>query len=127
MANLSDDLEAFIQQEIRSLEQLEVLLLLRGRPERWWSERNVFESIRSSLLSVSDRLAELSAAGFLERSEHEQLTYRYAPNTPTRIRLIDELAEAYRQRRIAVIDAIYRPRTPASELARAFRIKRKEE
>jgi hypothetical protein len=126
MANLSNDLERFIQQEVRSIEQLEVLLLLCSKREKWWSEAEVFAVIRSSLPSVADRLAELSAAGFLERLEQQTLTYRYAPNTPDRIRLIDELEEAYRRRRVAVIDAIYRPQTPATQLAQAFKIKRKE-
>jgi hypothetical protein len=126
MANLSDDLERFIRQEIRSIEQLEVLLLLSSKPEKWWSETEVFDVIRSSLLSVRDRLAELSAAGLLKRLDVHPLAYRCAPNTPERTRLIDELAEAYHRSRLAVIDAIYRPQTPASELARAFKIKRKE-
>src|SRR5688572_23411373 len=123
MANLSDDLERFIRQEIRSIEQLEILLLLSGKPEKWWSETEVLDVIRSSLLSVRDRLAELNAAGLLQRLDVQPLSYRYAPETPDRTRLIVDLAEAYRQSRLAVVDAIYRPRTPASELARAFRIK----
>jgi hypothetical protein len=126
MANLSNELERFIVREIRSIEQLEVLLLLRKEPEKWWSEADVFEAIRSSLPSVVDRLAQLSAAGFLERRDGHPLLYRYAPDTPSRAKLVEELAEAYRHRRIAVIDAIYGRHNPAAEFARAFKLKRKE-
>jgi hypothetical protein len=127
MANLSADLERFIRQGIHSIEQLEVLLLLSAQPERWWNETEVFKVIRSSLPSVSDRLAELSVSGLLERRDDQTLTYRYAPKTLPHARLIEELAEAYRSHRVAVIDAIYRPQTPASELAQAFRIKRRKQ
>jgi hypothetical protein len=124
MANLSDELLRFIAQEFHSIDHLEILLLLRGERERWWRESDVFDIVRSSLQSVAERLQQLSAAGFLER--REPTSYRYAPKNPERAQLVDQLADAYRFRRVAVIDAIYRPPTAASELARAFRIKRKD-
>jgi hypothetical protein len=125
MANLSDELMRFIAQEFHSIDHLEILLLLRGERERWWRESDVFDIVRSSLQSVAERLQQLYTTGFLER--REPTSYRYAPKTPARAQLVDELADAYRLRRMAVIDAIYRPATPAYELARAFRIKRKNQ
>jgi hypothetical protein len=124
-SNLPEELEQFIAREFRSIEHLEILLLLRNSPEKSWQAREVFEVIRSSPPSVNDRLEELCTAGYLERSALEPKAYRYLPNNPGLARRVDELAEAYKFRRVAVVEAIYgRRETPASELARAFKIKR---
>lgn len=123
MANLSDELLGFIQKELQSVEHLEILLLLRAERDRVWRDTEVYDVIRSSVPSVRERLQQLADAGFLSAGEGGK--YRYTPNSEQSRRLIDELAAAYRSSRVAVIDAIYQPRTAASELAQAFRIKRK--
>lgn len=123
MASLSDELLSFIQKELQSVEHLEVLLLLRAERERGWRDTEVYDVVRSSVASVRERLQQLADAGFLAAGEGG--TYRYAPNSEQSARVIDELARAYRSSRVAVIDAIYQPQTAASELAQAFRIKRK--
>jgi hypothetical protein len=124
-SNLPEELEQFIAREFRSIEHLEILLLLRNTRQKWWQEREVLDVIRSSPQSVNERLDGLCSAGYLEKSEGEPRSYRYLPNNPNLAQLVDELAEAYKFRRVAVVEVIYRPRdTAASELARAFKIKR---
>jgi hypothetical protein len=123
--NLPEELEQFIAREFRSIEHLEILLLLRNSREKWWQTRQVFDVIRSSPQSVCDRLEELCGAGFVERSPSEAGSYRYLPTNSGLADRIEQLAEAYKSRRVAVIEAIYGRRdTPASQLARAFKIKR---
>ncbi len=53
-----------LSRHIRSVEQLEVLLLLRGSPDRTWTSVEVYDVIRSSPASVTQRLEAFTAAGF---------------------------------------------------------------
>ena len=123
--SLPEELERFIAHEFRSIEHLEILLLLRNTREKWWQEREVFDVIRSSPQSVSERLEELCSAGYLEKGESEPRTYHYQPRDPKVGQCVDAVADAYKSRRVAVVEVIYgRRETPASELARAFKIKR---
>jgi hypothetical protein len=52
----SKELDAFIAAEMKSLEQLEILLLLSGNPHKFWSASTVYEVIKSSPVSVAARL-----------------------------------------------------------------------
>ena len=119
------ELQRFIASEFRSLEHLEVLLLLHGGRDRVWEERAVYDVLRSSVSSVHERLSELREAGFIEKASES--AYRYAPGSPELAQKVDQLAEAYRSRRSSVIETIYgRSNTAASDLARAFEIRRKK-
>ena len=52
---LSPAVKQLLSRHIGSVEQLEVLLLLRGSPERAWTSAEVYDVIRSSPVSVSQR------------------------------------------------------------------------
>jgi DNA-binding IclR family transcriptional regulator len=119
------ELQRFIASEFRSLEHLEVLLLLRSGPDRDWDERAVYDVLRSSLASVHERLTELYEAGYIDQTPSG--LYRYDPASPELAQKVAEVAEAYKTRRSSVTEAIYgRGNTAASDLARAFEIRRKK-
>jgi hypothetical protein len=67
MAN--DDLPSAVKQllarYIRSVEQLEVLLLIASQSSRTWTASDVYEVIRSSKASIADRLQAFTNDGFL--------------------------------------------------------------
>ena len=63
--DLDDELRLFVETHFRTIEQLEVLLLLRGAPDRVFTAEAAFERIRSSVSSITERLRELCNAGFL--------------------------------------------------------------
>lgn len=119
---MDEDLRAFIAAHFPSIEQLEILLLLRTLPSHAWTVETVFQKIQSSLASVSERLLELSQRGFIDA--HEAHTFRYAPKTPELSAMTERVAEAYKSRRVAVVEAIYGPSSSAAaELARAFKLR----
>jgi hypothetical protein len=99
---ISDAVRRLIAAHIDSVEQLEVLLLLRERPERCWTVDQVTDGLRSSPTSVAARLHDLERRGFATR---DPAGHRYRP-APEHDDAVRELAWAYAERRYSVIDLI---------------------
>jgi hypothetical protein len=98
----------FLETQVTSLVQLEVLLLLRSSEERAWSAKEISHELRSDIGWIEERLENLVATGFLVVGEADALaTYRYAPATDDMRRLADGVARAYEERRLAVISLVY--------------------
>lgn len=113
---------------IRSIEQLEVLVLLRATADREWSAPEVSRELGSSVMSIQDRLGDLAARGFLAAREAEtQHMYRFAPRTEEVRRLVDELARAYKERRLTIVNLIYaRAPSDVESFSEAFKLGRKQ-
>lgn len=119
-----EPIRRFLSSHVDSVEQLEVLLLLRSAPDREWSVDEVNRELGSSISSIRTRLAVLASKGFLTAREGDGLQlYRYSPPSSAERGVIDELALAYKERRLAVINLIYtRPESDAVYFADAFKI-----
>jgi hypothetical protein len=123
----SEDLEEFVRGEIQSLEQLEILLLLSGNPHKWWTAKSVYDVVKSSTGSVEDRLKDFASRGILKSETGNELRYQFSPAEEKFWRILSELREAYKERPVKVVQAIYsQPPDPAKEFARAFRIRKEE-
>ena len=123
-SGLSGDVEQFIADYIRTVEHLEVILAVAAAPQGAASASDVFAKVRSSEASVRDRLDELTGEGLLIR---ERDTFCINPKNPATRDTINELARAYKERSIRVIQTIYSDRRRAMrELSDAFRFRRKE-
>ncbi len=122
--SLPSAVKQLLARHIRSVEQLEVLLLLRSQPARAWRSAEVYDVIRSSAPSISARLDAFSAAGFLAKEEGTPQTYRYAPSADLRS-AVDETAAAYQTWRVRVIEAIFAPESdPVQNFADAFKLRK---
>lgn len=119
--DIPDEVRELVQRHIRSLAELEVLLLLEARP-RPWSPADVATELRFAEPAVQGLLVGLKTKGFLE---HESSCWRYAPSDP---RLVDGtrlLARVYRERRVAVTTLVYaQPPAAIRAFADAFRFKK---
>jgi hypothetical protein len=129
-SDISEPVQRFVAAHISSIELLEVLLLLRRTASRDWTAAEVAREIGSSVMSIQDRLGILAAQGFLAaRESGDELRYRYAPSSEESARIIDDLARAYKERRLRVIGLIYEKPPPSDiqSFSDAFRIKSKKE
>lgn len=126
---IPEPVRQFPLMHVDSIEQLEVLLLLRSSPAREWSAEDVTRELGSSVPSIRDRLAVLASKSFLvSRNAGGRPVYRYEPATEATRDLIDGLATAYRERRLAVIDLVYaRPQSDAVSFSQAFKLTRTKE
>ncbi|HEX3716847.1 MAG TPA: hypothetical protein VH595_02680 [Verrucomicrobiae bacterium] len=120
---ISVELQQFIDRYIHSVEQLEILCLLVDESAKTWSEIEVFHRIQSSQESVSRTLRRFRDDRFLVFDLTKG--YRFSPESSDLARLASELAKAYRERRVAVIGAIYKPTVDSiRDFADAFRIRK---
>jgi hypothetical protein len=123
---LPEDVRHFLHQNIESVEQLEVLLLLWRTPERGWTSEEVATAVYSHPSSVVRRLALLLRQGLLR--EREPGCFQYAPPTARVHETVTHLDHMYRERRVAVITLIAsKPIENVRAFSDAFRIRRKKE
>lgn len=125
----SDALPAPVRQllsrHIQSVEQLEVLLLLRSQPERAWTAAEVYDIIRSSQSSIAARLQAFASEGFLLAEKGPSATFRFAPKDENIRTAVDQTATAYETWRVRVIEAIFTPEVdPVQSFADAFKLRK---
>lgn len=125
LSDLADNLQRFIAENISSVAQLEVLLLLKERPERWWNADEVARALYAGATLIADELAGWQSRGLLASAPDKPGGYRYAPQTPAVAAVVDALQDAYKDRRVSVITAIYsKPAGKIRTFADAFRIRK---
>lgn len=94
----------FLRHSIRSLWTLELLLLMRERPERAWTAEQANRELRATLSLVTSRLEQLEAAGLLAREGADK--WRYAPDSVERKQQADALAHAFRAKPFSVVNML---------------------
>ena len=116
------DLFQFLKGSIRSVWALELLLLMRSKRERVWKIDDLVTELRASTPLVTGVLQTFHDAGLIRQTEDGG--YWYAPVSPTIEAYCDELAVAYRERPVAVINAIVASSTDdLKSFADAFRFR----
>jgi hypothetical protein len=121
---LDPDLLAFIRSAIRSVWALELLVLMRERAPASLRRDDVVAELRATPSLVGRLLNELEAAGLITC---EGDGCRFAPASPVLDALTADLVKAYRERPVAVVDAIVSsPNDRLKDFADAFRFKEKD-
>ena len=120
-----DDVRQFLAEHISSVAQLEVLLLLRGARERQWTAEDVGKALYTTPEMVAAQLEELRARGLLTAAGDGAARYQYWPASPELDARTERLEQTYRERRVAVITAIYsQPLDKVRTFADAFRLRK---
>lgn len=115
----------FIGRHIESVEQLEVLLLLRGAADKDWTAAEAARALVIQPDSAADWLAKLNSHGLLAR---EGGSFRYDPAGAETERTIDGLAESYAKYRVAVIGLIFsKPSERVTVFSDAFRFRKRSD
>ena len=118
---MDGDILDFIRAAVGSVWALELLLFVRARPERGWTEAELARELRSNERLAAESLLIFEAAGLLTPSPDG---YFYAPASPDLDMLAGRLVEAYHERPVAVINAIVSSRSDSlRNFADAFRFK----
>jgi Fe2+ or Zn2+ uptake regulation protein len=119
---LATSIREFISRHVRTVEQLEILLLLSKHPKQAFSVQKVYDTILSTPQSVQRWLEELTRAGLVEKLPEPDAGYRCCTDE-TLIAQIVQLAELYQTTPVRVIEAIYRREASAAQsFADAFKI-----
>lgn len=90
-----ESLTRFILSAFRSIWSLELLLLVRGRPDHGWTQDELIDGLRASEQVLARSIGDLAAAD-LVRIEHELI--RYAPASQALDQTVDAVARLYASR-----------------------------
>jgi hypothetical protein len=119
------DIQQFVAQNIESLAQLEILMLLRQQPQREWDPAEVARLLYTAVEMCASQLADLARRGFLLCTPAPNPRYRYQPASEELSQSVDRLAALYAERRVAVITLIYsKPVNKVQTFADAFRLRK---
>ena len=118
----SEELEAFVKQRFSSIEQIDILMLMKRDPQRWWSALDVAAALAMAPESAAMRLFLLASAGSIAMETQGLPAYRYLSSSQTEA-LLDELAIACEQKRPAVVGLFGGGPDPLRSFSDAFRLK----
>ena len=102
---LKKELFEFFATHVQSLERLEILCLLAEHPAKLWSKEEVFRRIQSTERSVKECLEHFVRHDLAVIGGNGYFCFPGSPSEITDLAL--DLVKSYRERRVAVIEAIY--------------------
>lgn len=121
--HLPSELRAFLHSCIESIEQVELLIMMRGS-ERMRTARDVASELGVSIAVARRDLETLAARGLLEVRVGEEIAYRYRPRSEDLARYCDLLAQHYITSRQAVLGFVAAgSRLSLKRFADAFRLR----
>lgn len=122
VTEITEPLRAFVRKHVRTVGELEVLLLLRAHPTRRWTADEVAREQRGNSSAAADYLRHFARAGLAREVDARQFQYVDAADVRE---MVTQLADAYAERPVSVVDLIYsEPRDQVQLLADAFKIKK---
>lgn len=127
----SEALQAFLRDSISSYEELEALLLLVRESGRSWTAGEIARALEVEVEGIVSALNQLAAVeGLLNVDDQSgQRRFQFAPKSELLPPIVEELATAYAEQRLAIVrlmstNALDRVRSAAIRgLASAFRSK----
>jgi hypothetical protein len=120
------EVQQFVRNYIKTLDQLEVLLLLSALPQREWTANAVYRVVLSTPELVQQRLDAFVQSGLFTRIDADPPLYRYGPQSDELAQQVSALAAAFQLGRHKIVELIYPPsssRDSAKDFSDAFRFK----
>jgi hypothetical protein len=122
--SVSQELRDFLTQRLASIEQIEIVLLLRSQMSRSWGAVEVAQELKMPPESAAMRLFLLASSGLIVFEPSGVPKYRYeVADAGTEI-LLAELARLYSDDRRAIGEVIGVPADPLRSFADAFKLKK---
>ena len=115
----------FLADNIDTVLELELLLLLRGEPSRAWTAEDLAKELKIDATFAEAQLNKFHQRGFLARTDDAKPAYRYAPQNPQLEATVGRVATEYATRRVTIIGLIFsKPTSTLKSFADAFRIRK---
>src|SRR6185312_5838884 len=115
------NVDRFLRNSLRSVWELELLLLCRDQRERLWTVDELVRELRASVLIVGDALDSLQKLGLVSKNAKDE--YQYWPASPELGLLVEDVAATYASAPVAVTEAILSaPSSSVRIFADAFKI-----
>jgi hypothetical protein len=121
-ADLPEGIPQFLAQNVHSVEQLEILLLLRASPDHVWTVREVYQRVLTNEKSVEQSLGKLCAHDLIHRAYEGAFQFKTSPETE---KILEELARLYKEKPTRILYALYGAQRPELEaFTQAFRVRK---
>ncbi len=121
-SEIPDDIRDFIRRNIGSVSLLEVLLLMKRKPNKEWRAEEISSEMRTNVSYASSQLAELATAKLIVQGKNGGFEF---PADSIKIEILDRLDMLYSNRRSTLISFIYsQPIDNIRDFANAFKIKK---
>ena len=125
---IPEDVRRFITEQIASIEQLEVLLLLFQGGRREFSAVGISKQLYTSAESVERWLSSMCSSGLLVCRTGDEKLYQYKPSSGDLDRIVRLLANAYSERRVSIINLVFaKPLDHIRTFADAFKFKKDDQ
>lgn len=119
---------SLLQEHIRSIAQLALLLKMHGRRTPGWSVAEAAKSLYTAESTTKPLLDSLLHSGLISCSDGPNPLYQFAPKSEELGKAVDELADLYHDRRTSIVNLIYSaPEKSLQDFADAFRIRKRGE
>jgi hypothetical protein len=125
---IPDDVRRFLDANIETIDQLEILRVLSEKPDREWAAAPLAVAVQADPLAVAGHVAALQGRGLLTSERRgPELVCWYGPRTPELQVLTHRLLQLYRERPVSMIKLVYdRAKDPLRSFADAFRLRKEE-
>ena len=118
----------FITDRVRSVEALQVLMLVVQSPQRWWDAAAVRRETGLSAAAASRILQQLASANLLDIKVTGDVRYQFAPGTPELDATARLVSDLYCRTPVAIVSALPgMHRRSLADFADAFRIRRDDD
>lgn len=123
---IPEEVKRFLEANIDSVDQLEILRVLGEDREREWAAADLARAVQTQPQAIGPHLAALKGRKLLTtQTRGTDLLCRYGPGTPELEALTDRLLQVYRERPVTMINIVYaRAREVLKTFADAFRFKK---
>lgn len=118
----------FVTEHVRSVDQLEVLLLLMQSPDKWWDAPSLARELMIDIDSARRALERFASQNLLAIAVTGDVRYRFQPGDMRLREVAEAFNVAYRSNRLAILNLVTgRPQRSIGDFAQAFRIRRDDD
>jgi hypothetical protein len=123
---IPEEVKRFVEANIDSVDQLEILRVLGENPEKEWSAASLAREVQTQAQTIGTHLAALHGRGLLVLvTRGTDLFCRYGTGTPELESRMKHLLQVYRERPVTMINLVYaRAKEVLKTFAEAFRFKK---
>jgi len=128
MDPIPQDIARFMQANIESLEQLELLRVLGEDPNKEWEPAPLGREVQADPQTAASHLAALSSRGLLTViMRGTEKFYRHGCGSPALDKTLSQLLQMYKERPVSMIRLVYAQATDRLRaFADAFRVRKEK-
>jgi hypothetical protein len=124
---IPSDIKEFLFANIDSVDQLEILRLVVGDPQKEHSALSLGQELQLPLQAVESHVAALAARGLLTVTNQQPLTCKHGPQSKHLHERVNALIATYLERPVSLIKLVYeKPKEEFRSFADAFRLKKEK-